>query len=72
MLLLSFIYYSPLLFFKKIIPIKSNNNVTSETIDYLLVKTSFGLSLNNTYFFTINSYFFSNVCSNWYKHTECD
>ena len=31
--------------FKKIIPIKSDNNVTSETIDYLLVKTSFGLSL---------------------------
>jgi hypothetical protein len=43
MLLLSFIYYSPLLFFKKITPIKSNNN--NATIDYLLVKTSFGLSL---------------------------
>ena len=44
---MSFIYYSPLLFFKNILPINSNNinNETTNYTEYSLVKTSLGQSL---------------------------
>jgi hypothetical protein len=43
-LLISLIYYSPVLFFSKIIPLQQNNTTPEDNTGYKVIKTSLGSS----------------------------